>query len=159
MSETTPTVEAPSEDTKVETPATEVTEVKPETAPPGKSLEDQLAEAKALSRKWEARAKENKTAQSSLLTTEERLASLEAENLQLKRNEVATKYKLPTALAARLTGKTTEELEADAIALSEIFKASGSQVKSQPIPSQGVHSDPTGQLSGAELQRYLKSQI
>lgn len=117
MSESAP--EAPAETTDTESPATE------QTAPAA----DDVAKWKALARKHEAQAKANADAakrlaemedanKSELQKLQERAEAAEKRSAdteaRLLRAEIAAEKGLPAALAARLTGDTKEELEADA---------------------------------------------
>lgn len=67
---------------------------------------------------------------------ERRAAEHEA---QILRRDVAAAKGLPANLAARLTGSTKDELEADADALAEMFKPASSGPK--PNPQQGRPTD------------------
>lgn len=124
MSDTEPTIDAPADD-ETEAPAREQ---KPET--------DWRAEAK----KWESRAKENKTAAERLAQLEESQKSEQqklmerAEAAERERDEVRTEALrlriahekgLTPRQAARLRGSSEEELTADADALLEEFGTNG----------------------------------
>lgn len=106
---------------------------------------------KEQARKWEARAKENNAAKKRLDELEEaaktdlekatsraeaaekRAAELEALGL---RREVAEAKGLPLAAAARLTGETREELEADADQLAALIGQDANPAP-RPDPIQG----------------------
>lgn len=89
-----------------------------------------LEKAKAASRKWEARSKENAGAAKGLEDAEghakdleARIAAIEAENASLKKSSLrakaAEKYGVPASL---VSGDTEEEMEANAKAIAEFAK-------------------------------------
>lgn len=53
------------------------------------------------------------------------LSELSAQNEQLRREVIAGRHKLPPQMAARLAGKTDEELEADAQELARLVRLDG----------------------------------
>lgn len=117
----------------------------PATNPPADPAQGET-DWKAEARKWESRAKENSAARKRLDELEEaaksdlekatsraeaaekRAAELEALSL---RREVAEAKGLPLAAAARLTGETREELEADADQLAALI---GQETNPSPRP-------------------------
>lgn len=146
-----------SDTTTAETAATtETTTTEPEPA--------QEPDWKAEARKWEERAKANKTAAERLAEIEEankteaqkaaeRLAALERENETLKtsslRAEVAAAKGVPLAL---LTGASREELEAQAEALI----AYRGEKKPAVDPALGREAGPSGNSGTGD---WLRDQI
>lgn len=101
----------------------------------------------------EAAEKERKESQmSELEKATARMKELEAELIAGKRREMqremASKYKLPDALATRLQGATPEEIEADAKALAD------------SLPKAAV-VNPTnpGQATGSETDAQIRARI
>jgi hypothetical protein len=87
-----------------------------------KQLETQLAELRG---QLEARENEGKTQVEQLTDQLTKLQTqFETERIQRQRLEVVTKKGLPPALASRLQGSTTDEMEADADALLQFVKLS-----------------------------------
>lgn len=130
---------------------------------PAASPSDEVAKWKALARKHEAQAKANAEAARRLDELEnaqkseqqrltERAESAEKAaqeaNSRLLRAEVAMEKGLPATLAARLTGSTKEELEADAEQLLALVakpapgKASDALVgtRTPPAPAEDVEA-------------------
>lgn len=120
----TPPVETPSEEKPAETPVEEK---------PTMSLEDALSEVaktRGEAANYRTKLRDSEASLASAKTIEEVneiVATMtsdreSAERLLLVEN-VALKHKLPEALAARLQGKTREELEADAVSLASLIPA------------------------------------
>lgn len=121
-------------------------------------------ELKENARKWEARSKENlkeleklRASQPEASKLEERLAALEAENLNLKVEAISNAYSIPTEFRDRLKGSTPEEIEADAKALSEILngvpalqKTDQETGKKLVLPQGSVTTSPTMKISSKE---------
>lgn len=157
MSDTEPTTDAPADD-QTDAPAREP---KPET--------DWRAEAK----KWESRAKENKTAAERLAQFEESQKSEQqklmerAEAAERERDEVRTEALrlriahekgLTPRQAARLRGSSEEELTADADALLEEFGTNGPRrptgdVGQGPRDTATAPSDPKSLADAVIAQR------
>lgn len=124
---------------------------------------------KAEARKWESRAKENSAARKRLDELEEaaktdlekatsraeaaerRAAELEA--LALRR-EIAEAKGLPLAAAARLSGETREELEADADQLAELI-GHDTTPSQRPDPIQGRTRGGDAMSSRERLARQI----
>lgn len=92
----------------------------------GPSLEEQLAAWKSHAELWEGRAKANRVQGDKLSELEAeskqlkaQIATFEAEKIETLKLSLASKYSLPEAIASRLSGKTSEEIEADAKTLAE----------------------------------------
>lgn len=95
---------------------------------------------KQEARKWEKLAKQNNKLASDneagaqkAATLEQRIALIEKENHSLKLAKIAKEYNLPDGFAERLKGSTTEELEADAKQLSEMFPAAKADVSKKTL--------------------------
>lgn len=105
---------------------------------------------KALARKWEARAKENKAALDNIQTSTssemqvllEKVNNLEKENFTHKVTQVASKFNIPALLAGRLQGSTIEELEADAKTLAETLGLSSSEKQEQTESVETTNTTP-----------------
>lgn len=128
---------------------------------------DDLATWKAEARKWEAQAKENKAAAARLAEIEEanktaeqkaaeRLAAAEKaaqeSTAEALRYKVAAAKGLDLALAARLTGSTKEELEADADTLMALIPKAPDATP--PAPPTGP-TVPGQQPGGAQIPALI----
>lgn len=157
-------------DTKMSEPAVPETDPAPATPAEAQPAPEPAQETdwKAEARKWEERAKANKTAAEKLAEIEEanktaeqkaaeRLAAAESRAVELEqkadRAEVAAEKGVPVALIA---GTTRAEMEASADALIA-FRGTGTSAP-RPDPSQGA-SGQAHALNGDPLLDALKNSL
>jgi hypothetical protein len=141
----------------------------PTTEAPKPEAPAQETDWKAEARKWEERAKANKTAAEKLAEIEEasktaeqkaaeRLQSAEKRAVELEqkadRAEVAAEKGVPIGL---ISGSTRAEMEASADALIE-FRGASTPSSPKPDPSQGAKGDGTA-LNGDPLLDTLKNKL
>lgn len=127
---------------------------------PEQKNSDRLDEWKAASRKWEDRAKANKTELDSLTAERtrdlERITTLETENAALKDTQVSLLREAVASIkgvpAHRITGATREELEADADKFLEELNQSPRRGY-VPTSGQGGEQPISSVMSGRERAR------
>ncbi|MGW5130876.1 hypothetical protein [Streptomyces sp. NPDC004135] len=172
--ETPSTEETPSEETvemppEGETPKGDETEEKPEEKPaeesvPPEVLRKKLTDANAEAanyrtklRETEAKLSNAKTLEEFEEATTELRGQIEALERTILLNDVARKYELPEALAKRLTGTTSEELEADAKELQKLIAPQGApeSLAGGLTPEDGEDDfDPVKAARAARQRRY-----
>ena len=118
---------------------------------------------KAEARKWETRAKENREAlearqkeiEDSQKTAEQKAAEASADatsaRLEALRYKVAAEKGLSLSLAARLTGSTKEELEADADTLMAIIPKAPAAPPALPVGPTVHGQQPGGSTPAAQI--------
>ncbi len=118
---------------------------------------------KAEARKWETRAKENREAlearqkeiEDSQKTAEQKAAEASADatsaRLEALRYKVAAEKGLTLSLAARLTGSTKEELEADADTLMALIPKAPEAPPALPVGPTVPGQQPGGSTPAAQV--------
>lgn len=143
-------------------PATPPAQV--ETPPPAAPAQD-ATDWKAEARKWETRAKENREAldarqkeiEDSQKSAEQKAAEATADassaRLEALRYKVAAEKGLTLALAARLSGSTKEELEADAETLMALIPKAPDAPPALPVGPTVPGQQPGGANPAAQITR------